>query len=88
MINFSLFRSMAADIFRGGQGVSRTSVQGLRTKNFTDGGRRFTAIEQNSSKPSEWGKLAKNGHQVVQVLEGSRYIAVVVDGRVQPYNTR
>jgi hypothetical protein len=85
MINFSLFRSIATDIFRGGQGVTKTSVQGLRSKSFTDSGRRFTAIEQNPNKGSTWAQQARNGHEVVQVLEGNKYVAVVVDGHVKPY---
>jgi hypothetical protein len=47
--------------------VSRTAAQRLRTVRFVMGGREYQAIEQNPEKPSRWGKLAREGRQVVQV---------------------
>jgi hypothetical protein len=46
-----------------------------------------TAIEQNPEKPSRWGKLAREGHRVVQFrdLATQKYVAVVVDGEVREY---
>jgi alkylated DNA repair dioxygenase AlkB len=46
--------------------VRRTSSQHLKTVTFTIGGRKYTAIEQNPEKPTQWGKLARAGHRVVQ----------------------
>ena len=67
--------------------VRRTSSQRLRNVEFTMGGRRFEAIEQNPEKPSRWGKLAQAGHRVVQFLDADtrRFVAVSVDGKVKEY---
>jgi hypothetical protein len=45
------------------------------------------AIEQNATRPSHWGKLARQGHQVVQFkdLETNRFVAVAVDDDVIEY---
>jgi hypothetical protein len=53
---------------------------------FKISGREFEAIEQNRKKPSRWGQLARDGHQVVQVrhVVTKRYVAVV-DGKVREY---
>jgi hypothetical protein len=50
-------------------------------------GRVLEAIEQNLEKPSRWGKLAREKHQVVQLrdVETHRYVAVWVDGEVREY---
>jgi hypothetical protein len=54
------------------------------------GGKEYQAIEQNPEKPSRWGKLAREGHRVVQFrdLETQKYIAVVVDEKVMEYGRR
>jgi hypothetical protein len=67
--------------------VRRTSAHRLRTVSFATEGRNYTAIEQNSEKPSRWGQLARAGHKVVQFKddETNRFIAVVVDGKVKLY---
>jgi hypothetical protein len=51
------------------------------------GGREYQAIEQNPEKPSRWGKMAREGHRVVQFrdLLTQKYVAVVVDGDVREY---
>ena len=46
--------------------VRRTSGQRLRTLSFAIDGHPYQAIEQNPEKPSRWGQLARDGHQVVQ----------------------
>jgi len=46
--------------------VSRASKCRLRTLGFSMDGREYQAIEQNAEKPSRWGQLAREGHQVVQ----------------------
>ena len=53
--------------------------------NVRVGTRTFTLIEQNPNKPSRWGKLSREGHQVIQVTDGNRYVGVVVDGHFQNY---
>ncbi len=67
--------------------VRRTSSQRLRTATFTMNGREYTAIEQNASKPSRWGELARAGHQLVQFkeVESNRFVAVAIDGQVKEY---
>jgi hypothetical protein len=67
--------------------VMRTGAQRLRTVRFLMGGKEYQAIEQNPEKPSRWGKLAREGRQVVQVrdLGTQKYVAAVVDGKVTEY---
>ena len=67
--------------------VRRTSAQRFRMVTFEIDGREYQAIEQNPEKPSRWGKLASEGHQVVQFkdVETNRFVAVAVDGKVRGY---
>ena len=67
--------------------VRRVGSGRLRMVQFKFNGRVFEAIEQNREKPSRWGKLAREKHQVVQFLdvETHKYVAVSVDGEVQEY---
>ncbi|MGA8201061.1 MAG: hypothetical protein WB814_13410 [Candidatus Sulfotelmatobacter sp.] len=62
----------------------------LRMVQFRMNGRMLEAIEQNPEKPSRWGKLAREKHQVVQFLdpETHKYAAVSVDGKVQEYGRK
>jgi len=68
--------------------VERTGSRKLRTVRFEMGGKEYQAIEQNPEKPSRWGKLAREGHQVVQVRDvgSGKYVAAVVDGKVTEYS--
>jgi hypothetical protein len=67
--------------------VRRVGSGRLRMVQFRMNGRVLEAIEQNPEKPSRWGKLAREKHQVVQFrdLEMRRYVAVSVDGEVREY---
>jgi hypothetical protein len=67
--------------------VERTGSQKLRTVRVVVDGREYQMIEQNPEKPSRWGKLARDGHQVVQVrdVELGKYVAAVVDGKLREY---
>ncbi len=67
--------------------VERVGSGRLRMVQFQLNGRKFEAIEQNREKPSRWGKLARERHQVVQFrdVEAHKYVAVAVDGEVQEY---
>ena len=67
--------------------VKRVGSGRLRMVQFKSNGRVLEAIEQNREKPSRWGQLAREKHQVVQFrdLETHRYVAVSVDGEVQEY---
>lgn len=70
--------------------VSRTGKNRLRMVRFTVDGRDYQAIEQNPEKPSRWGKLASEGHRVVQFrdLESNRYVAAFLDGKVIEYKSK
>jgi hypothetical protein len=70
--------------------VTRTGSRRFRTVRFAMGGREYQAIEQNADKPSRWGKLAREGHQVVQFrdLQTLKYVAVAVDGEVREYGKK
>lgn len=69
--------------------VRRVGRGQFRMVQFTVGGRMFEAIEQNPEKASSWGKLAREGHRVVQFrdLEAHKYIAAAVDGKVREYGS-
>ena len=70
--------------------VVRTSYQRLRSVKFAINGHEYQAVEQNASKPSRWGELAREGHQVVQFRDAQtgQYVAVSVDGKVREYDRR
>jgi hypothetical protein len=59
----------------------------LRMVQFKLNGRMFEAIEQNREKPSRWGQLAREKHQVVQFRDVAthKYVAVAVDGEITEY---
>ena len=67
--------------------VARVGRGRLRMVQFRLNGRVFEAIEQNREKPSHWGKLAREKHQVVQFRDVAthKYVAVSVDGEVREY---
>jgi len=70
--------------------VKRVGSGQLRMVQFKFNGRVMEAIEQNPEKPSRWGQLAREKHQVVQFrdLEAHKYVAVSVDGEVQEYGKK
>jgi hypothetical protein len=63
--------------------IERVGPKQLRRVKFELGARGYEAVEQNPDKESRWGKLAREGHTVVQFkdIAAKRYIAVVVDGK-------
>jgi hypothetical protein len=67
--------------------VKRVGSGRLRMVQFQLNGRMFEAIEQNREKPSRWGKLARENHQVVQFRDVAthKYVAVAVDGEITEY---
>jgi hypothetical protein len=64
-------------LFAGGRGVRRTSRTRLRFVELEGGA---VLMEQNPSKRSEWGELARAGRRVAWVMRDGRYLARVVDG--------
>ncbi len=67
--------------------VWHTSRNHLKAVSFEIDCHKYEAIEQNPEKPSQWGQLARIGHQVVQFkdCETNRFVAVAVDGNVKVY---
>jgi hypothetical protein len=45
-------------------------------------------LEQNPNTNSRWAQLAREGKKVMQFLSDDRYIASVVDGKLQFYGRR
>jgi hypothetical protein len=98
MIDHSLFKSVADQLMSGPEvvvegkkfKVTRTGRGRLRTVRFVAGGKEYQAIEQNPEKPSRWGKLASEGHRVVQFrdLQTQKYVGVSVDGEVREYGAK
>jgi hypothetical protein len=95
MLDHETLKSVAEQLMSGVQvevegrksRVRRTGSLRLRTVRFATGAKEYQAIEQNAEKPSRWGKLAREGHQVVQFrdLQSQKYVAVAVDGKIQEY---
>jgi len=67
--------------------VKRVGSGRLRMVQFKLNERLFEAIEQNPEKPSRWGQLAREKHQVVQFRDvlTHKYVAVAVDGEITEY---
>jgi hypothetical protein len=65
--------------------VRRTSRSRLREVDFQFEDHELRGLEQNPKTNSHWARLAREGEKVMQFLSAGRYIAVVVDGRVQLY---
>ena len=67
--------------------VRRTSRSRLREVDFQFEGHQLRGLEQNPETASRWAQLARQGKKVMQFLQERRYVAVVVDGKVQFYGT-
>lgn len=65
--------------------VRRTSRSRLCEVDFQFERHQLRGLEQNPKTTSRWARLAREGKKVMQFLSGRRYIAVVVDGKVQFY---
>ena len=71
-------------IFEGKKNVEIDDVE-YPIKKFSSGikyldlfGYRF--IEQNRRKKSEWGKKAREGHKIMWIIKGRRYLVRIMDG--------
>ena len=40
----------------------------------------YRFIEQNYRKKSEWGKKAREGHKIMWIIKGRRYLYQIIDG--------
>ena len=65
--------------------MRKTSRSRLREVDFRFEGLELRGLEQNPETASRWAQLAREGKKVMQFLSERRYIAVVVDGKVQFY---
>lgn len=69
----------------GSYPVRRTSRSKLREVDFEFEGHRLRGLEQNPKTSSRWAQLAREGKKVMQFLSDRRYVANVVNGKVQFY---
>jgi hypothetical protein len=65
--------------------VRRTPKRHLREVDFAFDGNNFRGLEQNPETKSRWAQMARSGKKVMQFLNGGRYVANVVDGKVTLY---
>lgn len=63
--------------------VRRTSQSRLREVDFQFGRLELRGLQQNPETASRWAQLARQGKKVMQFLKERRYVAVVVDGKLQ-----
>ncbi|MBU7044123.1 MAG: hypothetical protein HXS47_11070 [Theionarchaea archaeon] len=56
--------------------IKRTSQTHLRSVKGED----YFYVEQNPEKASSWAKMAREGHNILWIIDGSDYIAQVRDG--------
>jgi hypothetical protein len=52
---------------------------------FVFDGNEIRGLEQNAATNSRWAQLARSGKKVMQFLSEGRYVANVVDGKVNLY---
>jgi hypothetical protein len=65
--------------------VKSTPRRGLKHVDFRFDGMNLRGLEQNPETRSRWAAMAREGKKVMQFLEGGRYVAVVVNGKVHLY---
>jgi len=68
--------------------VRITPRKGLRQVDFVFDGIEVRGLEQNPDTKSRWAVLARSGKKVMQFLSEGRYVANVVDGKVNLYGKR
>ena len=68
--------------------VRPTSRSKLREVDFRFEEQTLRGLEQNPNTNSRWAQLAREGNKVMQFLSDGRYIANVVDGKLQFYGRR
>jgi hypothetical protein len=65
--------------------VRETARRRLKQVDFRFDGHELRGLEQNPDTKSKWAAMARNGKKVMQFLDGGRYVAVVVDGKMKTY---
>jgi len=78
-------RAKTVTVKDGNFPVRITSRSRLRQVDFRFEDHELRGLEQNPETSSRWARLAREGKKVMQFLSGRRYVAVVVDGKVQFY---
>ena len=65
--------------------VRETSRRRLKEVDFRFEDHELRGLEQNPDTKSKWAAMAREGKKVMQFLDGGRYVAVVVDGKMKTY---
>jgi hypothetical protein len=65
--------------------VRETARRRLKQVDFRLEDKELRGLEQNPDTKSRWAKMAREGKKVMQFLDGGRYVAVVVDGKMKTY---
>jgi hypothetical protein len=65
--------------------VKTTARHALKQVDFRFDGHELRGLEQNPDTKSKWAAMAREGKRVMQFLEGGRYLAVVVHGKMKMY---
>ena len=68
--------------------VRLTPKRRLREVDFVFDGNEIRGLEQNPETKSRWAQMARAGKKVMQFLSEGRYVANVVDGKVNLYGKR
>jgi hypothetical protein len=68
--------------------VQRTTKRRLRQVDFVFDGNEIRGLEQNPQTKSRWAQMARAGKKVMQFLSEGRYVANVVDGKMNFYGRR
>jgi len=66
--------------------VRLTPKRHLREVDFVFEGNVIRGLEQNPQTKSRWAQMARSGKKVMQFLTEGRYVANVVDGKVNFYS--
>ena len=72
----------------GSYPIRRTSRSKLCQVDFRFENQMLRGLEQNPNTGSRWTELARAGKKVMQFLDSGRYVANVVDGRVNFYGRK
>jgi len=65
--------------------VRLTPKRRLRQVDFVFEGNKIRGLEQNPETKSRWAQMARAAKKVMQFLSEGRYVANVVDGKVNLY---
>ena len=68
--------------------IQSTPKHRLRQVDFVFEGNEIRGLEQNPQTKSRWGQMARSGKNVIQFISEGRYVANVVDGKVNLYGKR